>query len=84
MAHENTVMLSVNLDGETVCVDIFQRPDGSFGFDEFRRDPEDMRGWFSIGYHGDKRFETAEDALNSAKDTVGWLDADVSLPARPR
>ena len=81
MAHANTVILSVNLDGETVCVDIFERPDGSFGFDEFRRDPEDMRGWFSIGYHGDKRFETAEDALAHAKQTVGWLDDSVSLPA---
>ncbi len=81
MAHENTVLLSVNLDGETVCVDIFERQDGSFGFDEFRRDPEDMRGWFSIGYHGDTRFETAEDALDHAKQTVGWLDDNVSLPA---
>ncbi|MEL6510213.1 MAG: hypothetical protein AAFQ32_10505 [Pseudomonadota bacterium] len=84
MAHENTVLLSVNLDGETVCVDIFKRQDGSFGFDEFRRDPEDMRGWFSIGYHGDKRFETAEDALTSAKQVVGWLDDCVSLPATLR
>ena len=84
MAHENTVLLSVNLDGETVCVDIFKRQDGSFGFDEFRRDPEDMRGWFSIGYHGDKRFETAEDALTSAKQGVGWLDDCVSLPATLR
>ena len=84
MAHENTVLLSVNLDGETVCVDIFKRQDGSFGFDEFRRDPEDMRGWFSIGYHGDKRFETAEAALAHAKQTVGWLDDSVSLPATLR
>ncbi|HEY2564091.1 MAG TPA: hypothetical protein VGI44_10300, partial [Acidimicrobiales bacterium] len=26
------------------CVDIFSRPDGTFGFEEFRRDPEDMGG----------------------------------------
>ena len=24
------------------CVDVFSRPDGTFGFEEFRRDPEDM------------------------------------------
>jgi hypothetical protein len=24
------------------CVDIFRRPDGSYGFEEFRRDPEDI------------------------------------------
>ncbi len=84
MAHENKVILSVNLEGDTVCVDIFERPDGSFGFDEFRRDPEDMRGWFSIGYHGEKRFETAEGALTRAKQTVGWLDDSLSLPVAPR
>ena len=81
MTHESTVLLSVNLDGGTVCVDIFQRPDGSFGFDEFRRDPEDMRGWFSIGSHGEKRFTSAQDALSMAKEVVGWLENDLSLPA---
>ena len=84
MAHDNKVLLSVTLDGDAVCVDIFCRPDGSFGFDEFRRDPEDMRGWFSIGHHGDTRFETGEAALLAAKANVGWLDAEVSLPAKPR
>jgi len=48
MAHENKVIRSVNLDGETICVDIFQRPDGTYGFDEFRRDPEDGRGWSGV------------------------------------
>jgi len=73
MAHVNTVIRSINLDGETICVDIFKRPDGSFGFDEFRRDPEDGRGWYSIGHHGDREFETAEAALTAARDSVGWL-----------
>lgn len=67
MAHENTVLHSVNLDGETVCVDIFQRPDGSYGFDQFRRDPEDGRGWYSISYFGDMRFPSAEAAFAEAK-----------------
>ncbi|ATG43292.1 hypothetical protein PhaeoP18_01333 [Phaeobacter piscinae] len=44
MAHINKVIRSINLDGELICTDIFQRPDGSYGFDEFRRDPEDGRG----------------------------------------
>lgn len=75
MAHKNTVIHSINLDGETICVDVFQRPDGSFGFDEFRRDPEDGRGWYSIGYHGEreKEFLSAEDALTEARRVVAWL-----------
>jgi hypothetical protein len=66
-------MRSINLDGECICVDIFCRPDGTFGFDEFRRDPEDPSGWFSIGHFGDQVFADAEAALSKAKDTVHWL-----------
>ena len=76
MAHKNKVIHSINLDGETICVDVFQRPDSSFGFDEFRRDPEDGRGWYSIGYHGEREFLSAEDALTEARCVVAWL-ADV-------
>ena len=73
MAHENKVIRSINLEGETICVDIFQRPDGRYGFEEFRRDPEDGRGWYSIGYYGDGVFATFEDALGAAKLRVAWL-----------
>lgn len=73
LAHKNKVIYSINLDGETICVDVFQRPDGSFGFDEFRRDPEDGRGWYSIGYHGEKEFLSAELALKEARRMVSWL-----------
>ncbi len=75
MAHENTVLQSINLDGELICVDIFQRPDGTFGFDEFRRDIEDGRGWFSIGFHGHKVYDSEDKALTAAIQTVGWLDS---------
>lgn len=73
MAHVNKVMRSVNLDGENICVDIFQRPDGSFGFDEFRRDPEDGRGWYSIGHFGGQAFDSYEAALSAAGKQVYWL-----------
>jgi hypothetical protein len=33
------------------CVDIFARDEGSFGLEEYRRDPEDMRGWFPLHRH---------------------------------
>lgn len=74
MAHINTVLKSINLDGELVCVDIFQRLDGSFGFDEFRRDVEDGRGWFSIGFHGHKIFASEDQAFLAAVETIGWLN----------
>ncbi len=66
---------SVNLEGERLCVDTFQRPDGTYGFDEFRRDPEDNRGWYSVGHYGDQVFESSEAALDKALESVSWLAA---------
>lgn len=73
LAHKNKVMRSVNLNGEHICVDIFLRPDGSYGFEEFRRDPEDFRGWYSIGHFGDQVFVDMDTALNKAIVSVHWL-----------
>ncbi len=64
--------------GEHICVDIFRRPDGSYGFGEFRRDPEDARGWYAIGNHGDRRFDSADAALRAAKDVVDWLSRQLA------
>ena len=50
------------------------RPDGTFGFEEFRRDIEDDRGWFPIGFFGDRVFESEEDALLEARSKVSWLN----------
>lgn len=74
MAHVNKVVWSINLDGETICVDVFARPDGTFEYDEFRRDPEDGRGRYSIGHHGAEVFHSAQAALEHARQTVSWLD----------
>lgn len=73
MAHANRVLRSINLPGELICVDIFQRPDGSYGFDEFRRDPEDARGWYSIGHHGHRQFASEADTVTAAQAVVLWL-----------
>jgi hypothetical protein len=73
VAHRNKVILSVNAPDGVLCVDVFRRPDGSFGFDEFRRDPEDNRGWYSIGHHGSLRFATEEETRANAKKTINWF-----------
>lgn len=70
-----TVLNSINADGGARCVDIFERPDGSFGFDEFRRDAEDTRGWYSIGYFGARTFSTQKAAMKAALATVAWLQS---------
>ena len=73
MPNKNVVIHSFNMDGETRCVDIFRRPDGSFGFEEYRRDPEDGRGWFAIGAHSSRSFGSALDAVENAKWSIPWL-----------
>ncbi len=58
------------------CVDLFRRPDGSHGFEEFRRDPEDAGAWTPVSYFSGARFESAAAALQAARAAVPWLVAD--------
>ena len=73
MAEKNVVVRSFNRDGESRCVDIFRRPDGTYGFEEYRREPEDGRGWFAIGNYSSRSFVTSMNALANAKASVPWL-----------
>jgi hypothetical protein len=73
MAHVNKVIRSINEAGESRCVDVFRRPDGSFGFEEFRRDIEDARGWFAVGVYSAKVFSDEESAFAAARRAVAWL-----------
>ncbi|HEY5110831.1 MAG TPA: hypothetical protein VII67_00715 [Acidimicrobiales bacterium] len=56
------------------CVDVFSRPDGTFGFEEFRRDPEDLGVWTPISYFSRREYPTKRDALTAARRCVAWLD----------
>jgi len=57
------------------CVDIFVRDDGTFGFEEYRRDPEDLKGWFSLHRYASQVFATHQHALAQATATVAWMAA---------
>lgn len=56
------------------CVDIFVREDGTFGFEEYRRDHEDLSGWFSLQRYSQQVFATQEDALAQARAAVAWME----------
>ena len=73
MAHVNKVMKSINGLDDSICVDIFLRPDGRYGFEEYRRDVEDARGWFPIGNYSSMIFSSEEEAINSARQNIRWL-----------
>jgi hypothetical protein len=71
----NKVVTSLESPHGDYCVDVFARADGSFGFEEYRRDPEDGGGWYSLNRHARKVFGTEEDALAQARACVAWLKA---------
>ena len=55
------------------CVDVFTRPDGSFGFEEFRRDAEDAGAWTPVSYFSVLCYASKAEALVEAARQVAWL-----------
>jgi len=59
-------------DGDR-CVDIFVRPNGTFGYEEFRKDPEDMGAWTPLHYFSDREFSDEDEAADAARRSVSWF-----------
>jgi hypothetical protein len=70
-----TVVASPSTPSVDRCVDIFGRPDGTFGFEEFRRDPEDMGLWTPVAYYSAREFASEDEAIAAARIAVSWLPA---------
>lgn len=71
------VFNSIENDAHNRCVDLFQRPDGTFGFEEFRADVEDAGAWTPVGYYSVLVHSSKEAALNAAINAVAWLAAAI-------
>lgn len=70
---DNKVSRSIEAPGGSICVDLFRMPDGTWGFAEYRRDPEDGRGWWPTGLEG-RPYTTEAAALAAARVSITWLD----------
>ncbi len=68
------VLASRHNDHGDRCVDVFARQDQSFGFEEFRRDAEDMGAWTAVAVHPERSFPSSEDAWRAAARSVVWLE----------
>jgi hypothetical protein len=55
------------------CVDLFVRPDSTYGFEEFRRDPEDAGVWTPVQCYSGLSYTSKSEALDAAKRVVAWL-----------
>jgi hypothetical protein len=73
MSPRSVVVRSINLPGDSRCVDVFARPDGSYGFEEYRRDPEDGRGWYPVGSFAAVTYPSQNAALEAAAALIPWL-----------
>ena len=71
---KHLVIRSINNSDESLCVDLFQRKDNSFGFEEFRRDKENNEGWYKIGSYENRVFLTEEEAYKNARKNIVWLN----------
>jgi hypothetical protein len=79
-----TVFDSIENDGHDRCVDLFSRPDGSFGFEEFRRDVEDAGAWTPVAYYSGAAYASKDAALSAASKAVVWLAAALNAAQRAR
>ena len=70
-----TVLASYQTPEADRCVDVFSRPEGTFGFEEFRRDPEDRGVWTPAAYYSRQEFGTIAAVRSAAKSAVPWLAA---------
>ena len=71
---KNLVLQSLETPDGDRCVDVFRRPDGSFGFEVYRRDSEALSGWFAIGGHLQLSFATQDLARQAAARVAPWVD----------
>src|SRR5262245_42522519 len=92
MSSSMTTSVTLTLHNEDAdrCVKIIKRSDGTFGFTEFRRDPEDAGGWTLVGDHP-QAIPTEQEAVAAARAGVGWLHdmtpaaaGTASMPPRPQ
>jgi hypothetical protein len=65
------------------CVDLFLRPDGTYGFEEFRKEPEDAGAWTPLQNYSALAFASKDDALSAAVTAVIWLAEKIRV-TQPR
>ena len=71
------VLRSINNSDESRCVDIYQREDNSFGFEEYRRDFETNEGWYKVGVFRDSVFFSEDEAYRNALTNIFWLNEKI-------
>ena len=74
--NKHTVVVSLESDDGTRCIDVVDLRDGKFALKEFRRDPEDRGGWMLVADFSARTFPTIAEATQAARLSFPWLRAD--------
>jgi hypothetical protein len=61
--------------GKTRRVDVFQRADGTFGFEQWSYDIEEQ-SWVPFGRHSYSFMDSKETAIREARSRVRWITID--------
>jgi hypothetical protein len=77
-----TVFRSIENGDHDRCVDLFERPDRTFGFEEFRRDVEDAGLWTPVAYYSGETYATETAAFDAALHAVTWLAGAAKRPGK--
>lgn len=70
---EWVVLESIENETHDRCVDLFRRKNGSFGFEEFRRDVEDAGAWTPVAYYSVASYPSWEAVVGAAAVAVVWF-----------
>jgi hypothetical protein len=65
---------SVDNDEKNRCVDIIQSLDRTFRFQEWRREPEDLSGWFLVLDSLPSTYSSEIEAIAAAKRSIIWFN----------
>jgi hypothetical protein len=70
----SNVTMTLHSDDAHRCVKVIKQLDGTFGFQEYRRDPEDAGGWTLVRENSGAALATERQALAAARSSVAWLN----------
>ncbi len=70
---DKVVINSINNDNNNLCIDFFIRKNKTFGYQEYRKDPENISELYRIGNYDYKVFLNKDDAYHDAKKTIVWF-----------
>jgi hypothetical protein len=73
---KRTVVVSLESEDGTRCIDVVDLTGGQFGLKEFRRDPEDGGGWTLVSDFTGRTFLSIAEATHAARLSFPWLKPD--------